>query len=455
MFDRIPQNETNTGGNRESGKPIRHHPIFVVKALIIGTTVLTRMLKPTPMIHTADWYVLFVFGCSLLSLLVSGVLFFANKDASFPAKMLAGFLTSLSLVGLNNALMATDFFSRMPHLWRAVSFTSFLPATFSFLYVRSVLNQEYRFRRNDWWFFVPAVLYILSMLPFYLQPASAKMELINQIVANNDLIAVEPENMVPRGMSTLARTFYGIGTSIAITVLLKRWRKRLAVDPAHFANNLALYRWMVMFTAVVWLFYLSVFFVILSHINEWLHVWELVAFIISITVLFIGISLLARPSILYGMRGWLQKEPAPASPEQAPRNGIQDDGNQLARKTTLSVSQGEEIRQIVDHYLAAQKPFLKLNYKLADLSNETSVPTYLLSAFINQQYGKNFNEFINDHRVDYLFELLKNDKAQFEHYTLEALGKKAGFNSRNALIASVKRKTGMTPSEYYSLQAPA
>jgi AraC-like DNA-binding protein/bacteriorhodopsin len=407
------------------------------------------------MIHTADWYVLFVFGCSLLGLLVSGVLFFANKDTYFPARMMAGFLTSLSLVGLNNALMATDFFSQMPHMWRAVSFTSFLPAPFSFLYVRSVLNQEFRFRRHDWLFFVPAVLYALSMLPFYLQPAGVKMELINQIVANNDLIAQEPENLIPGGISTLARTFYGLGTSIAMVVLLKRWKKRLALDQAHRANNLALYRWLVLFTMVVWLFYLTVFFVILSHLNEWLHVWELVAFIISITVLFIGVSLLARPSILYGMRGWLQNEAVLITPEQSPKPVLAQDGTHPVRKTTLSVAQGNEIRETIENYLAQKKPYLRPNYKLADLSQEAEIPTYLLSAFINQQYGKNFNEFINDHRVDYLFGLLQNDKVQFEHYTLEALGKKAGFNSRNAFIASVKRKTGMTPSEFYALQDPA
>jgi AraC-like DNA-binding protein/bacteriorhodopsin len=406
------------------------------------------------MIHTADWYVLFVFGCSLLGLLVSGVLFFANKDASFPARMLAGFLTSLFLVGLNNALMATDFFSRMPHLWRAISFASFLPAPFSFLYVRSVLNQEYRFRRHDWLFFLPSLLFILSMLPFYLQPASAKMELINQIVANNDLIAQEPENILPGGFSTLARTFYGIGTSIAMTVLLRRWKNRVAADPVHIDNNLALYRWLVLFTGVVWLFYVSVFFIILGHLTHVISLWELVAFIISITVLFVCTSLLARPSILYGMRGWLQKEANLFSQESSPKPVLDEVSNPI-RKTTLSIAQGNEIKQTIENYLSEKKPYLTPNYKLADLSTETEIPSYLLSAFINQQYGKNFNEFINDHRVDYLFELLQSDKAQFEHYTLEALGKKAGFNSRNAFIASVKRKTGMTPSEYYSLQAPA
>lgn len=404
------------------------------------------------MIHSADWYVLFVFGCSLLGLLISGVLFFANKETSFPARMMAGFLTSLSLVGLNNALMATEFFFRMPHLWRAVSFASFLPPAFSFLYVRSVLNQEYRFRRYDWLLFIPALLYILTMLPFYLQPAGVKMELINRIVADNNLIAQEPENLLPGSMSTMARTFYGLGTSIAMALLLKRWKNRLALDPTHSANNMAHFRWLTLFTGVVWLLYFVVFFVILSHINQWLHTWDLVAFIISITVLFIAVSLLARPTILYGMRGWLQQEAPFSTPDQTHKPVVGEDSKNPVRKTTLSISQGDEIRQKIEDYLSQSKPFLKPNYKLADLSNETETPAYLLSAFINQQYGKNFNELINDYRVAYLSELVKNQKSDYAHLTLEALGREAGFNSRNAFIASVKRVTGSTPSEFFGMK---
>jgi hypothetical protein len=254
------------------------------------------------MIHTADWYIIFVFSCSLLGLALSGILFFANRNATFQARLLAGFLTSLSLVGLNNALMATHFYSNMPHLWRAISFASFLPGPFSYLYVRSVLNQEYRFRQSDWWFFMPALVYVLSMLPFYLEPAAVKLELINRIVQDNDLIAQEPENIIPGGASTLARVVYGIGTTVAMAFLLRKWKKRIEAEKKYAGQNLPFYQWLILFTIVVASFYLVVFWVILSHLTHWLSVWELVAFIISLTVLFICISLLSRPAILWHER---------------------------------------------------------------------------------------------------------------------------------------------------------
>jgi hypothetical protein len=50
--------------------------------------------------------------------------------------------------------------------------------------------------------------------------------------------------------------------------------------------------------------------------------------------------------------------------------------------------------------------------------------------------AKNFNELVNDFRVDYLTSLIKTSSA-YNQFTLEALGKEAGFNSRTAFIAAV------------------
>jgi AraC-like DNA-binding protein len=51
--------------------------------------------------------------------------------------------------------------------------------------------------------------------------------------------------------------------------------------------------------------------------------------------------------------------------------------------------------------------------------------------------------------VQYLENLVKNN-AEYANFTLEALGKAAGFNSRSTFIAAVKRNTGKTPQEFFS-----
>jgi AraC-like DNA-binding protein len=119
------------------------------------------------------------------------------------------------------------------------------------------------------------------------------------------------------------------------------------------------------------------------------------------------------------------------------------------RRQYISVEQGNEYRERLKAHLDRNRPFLKQRYTIRDLSGELGIPSYLLSAFINQEYGKNFSEFINDYRVDYLMDMAENDPNYLLTYTLEVIGQMGGFSSRTAFIAAVKRKTGKNPSEIF------
>jgi AraC-like DNA-binding protein len=107
-----------------------------------------------------------------------------------------------------------------------------------------------------------------------------------------------------------------------------------------------------------------------------------------------------------------------------------------------------EMTSSIENHFKNNKPFLAAGYKIKDLSQELNVPIYLISSFINQEYGKNFNELINDYRVDYVAEVLK-ESPDSQNFTLEAIAKSAGFNSRNTFIGAVKKKSGLTPSSYF------
>ena len=108
-----------------------------------------------------------------------------------------------------------------------------------------------------------------------------------------------------------------------------------------------------------------------------------------------------------------------------------------------------EMSTSIKNHFKNNKPFLATGYKIKDLSQELKTPIYLISSFINQEYGKNFNELINEYRVDYITDLL-NESPDSQNFTLEALAKSAGFNSRNTFIEAVKKKSGMTPLNYFS-----
>jgi AraC-like DNA-binding protein len=106
-------------------------------------------------------------------------------------------------------------------------------------------------------------------------------------------------------------------------------------------------------------------------------------------------------------------------------------------------------RKIIEDHFAKNLPFLKQGYAIRDLSLEVGIPSYLLSAFINQAYGKNFSEFVNENRISYLIHFTEQNPESLLQYTLEVLGQMGGFTSRAAFIAAVKRQTGKTPSEIF------
>jgi AraC-like DNA-binding protein len=393
--------------------------------------------------QTIDWLFILVFVFGTIGLVVAAILFISNRNETFSARVLAGYLFCASIILLNYDLTNTDFFLDFPHLWRTVAWASFCAPPLAYLYVRTVLEQEFRFRKTDFIFFLPAVIYMLTMVPFLILDTPRKLEILEKLMSDHTLIPKEPEGSLPQGWGFLFRTGYGLVMAVAQYALLAKTRKKILMGKYPVKQNRDTFNWLFYFTLVMSLSYLLLFAETVLHVSSFIDLNRLIILTIGANIFFICTYLLVRPNILYGMTGWLQ--------EQVKQAGTQTTlatQNSGAKQTTLSVEQKLEYKTALQNHFRDNKPFLRASYKIGELSKELYIPGYQLSTFINQEYGKNFNELINDHRVDYLEELLHSNPDKFQ-YTLEALGKMAGFNSRSAFIAAVKKKTGKPPVEHF------
>jgi AraC-like DNA-binding protein len=262
------------------------------------------------------------------------------------------------------------------------------------------------------------------------------------------LILDEPEGLLPRGWGAWGRLSINCVAWMAQWMVLARWRKRILDSNEPLAQNRYMIRWLTFFTYVVGLFLLLLVYQFILHFSGRSGYVFTVMLTICLTIVFISLSLLLRPSILYGMTGWMQgAEVRSQLPVQEPVHE-QEAAYAEHKRPTLSLSQGLAYKQALESHFTGEKPFLKKGYKISDLSNELDIPYHQLSAFINQEYGKNFNELVNEYRVDHLVKLHEQDPG-LKQFTLEALGQKVGFNSRVAFIAAVKKRTGKTPSELF------
>lgn len=92
------------------------------------------------------------------------------------------------------------------------------------------------------------------------------------------------------------------------------------------------------------------------------------------------------------------------------------------------------------------KKYLKKRYSIRDLSNDTQIPIYKLSAYINQCEGINFNNYINRLRVGYCLELISSKNS--EGLNLKGMAAECGFSNRNTFTIFFKKFTGYYPSEH-------
>jgi AraC-like DNA-binding protein len=88
--------------------------------------------------------------------------------------------------------------------------------------------------------------------------------------------------------------------------------------------------------------------------------------------------------------------------------------------------------------------YLDGNLSLTRLASLTEVNKHHMSKVLNKHAGKNFYEFINDYRIDFVRKRLAVDSER----TILDIAFEAGFTSKSTFNAVFKQFTGKTPSQY-------
>jgi AraC-like DNA-binding protein len=109
---------------------------------------------------------------------------------------------------------------------------------------------------------------------------------------------------------------------------------------------------------------------------------------------------------------------------------------------------GEEIIGRLRKVMEEEKPWLDPSLNLSILSSQTGIPSKTISAVLNQQLSKSFNEFINGYRIDAIKARLLS--AEDKNLTIAGLAYECGFNSQPTFQRAFKSIQGESPSEFLS-----
>ena len=106
----------------------------------------------------------------------------------------------------------------------------------------------------------------------------------------------------------------------------------------------------------------------------------------------------------------------------------------------------QEFVQQLETEMKTDKPFLNPELSLKKLAADISLHPNKLSWLLNNHFGKNFNDYVNKHRIKEFQQLAV--APENKNITLLGLAYDSGFNSKTVFNTFFKKETGMTPKQW-------
>ena len=120
-----------------------------------------------------------------------------------------------------------------------------------------------------------------------------------------------------------------------------------------------------------------------------------------------------------------------------------------AHSKELIKKETEEILLEKLNLFEKNKNFLDSNVSLSSLSSRFKTNTKYLSYVINKHKQKDFNSYINELKIHYIIEKLKNEP-EYRKYKISYLAEECNFSSHSKFTATFKTVTGLAPSLFLS-----
>jgi AraC-like DNA-binding protein len=395
------------------------------------------MLSGTSILH-------FIFGLStFIGLIVVIILTWVNTNQRHYSRILGLFLLLMTYYAFHNLSLYTGLMGNyFPYLFRSARPTLYLPAALVFLYIRAVLYGELRFRQRDLIHLLPVLIYIVDLIPFY---AVDKIEKLNQI----SLFLNNPNNPDYDAKGWLPALFFNLTMPLIMATYLFLAGRLLfiasknKIDAALNQNKL-MFNWLKTYWSIFLLFFILWYLIFIFKGQfpgiSYLLLQGYVAGMLLVTT---SVALLFYPSILYGFQGGMPLQEKVEEPE----TGNESEEDLTEEKTVIfSAKQRLHYRQILESLMDEEQPYLKPGYTLTDLAASAGIPYFYVSAIINQEYGSNFNVYINGFRIGYVKKLMEHPKAN--QYSLSGLAQMAGFGSRSTFARAFQKFENCSPTDY-------
>ncbi|MCV9387635.1 helix-turn-helix domain-containing protein [Reichenbachiella ulvae] len=120
--------------------------------------------------------------------------------------------------------------------------------------------------------------------------------------------------------------------------------------------------------------------------------------------------------------------------------------NKKANSSALDEATSKAVMQVLEAFVSQDCPYLNPSLSLRSLAEQIEIHPNQLSWLLNEKLNKNFNEYINERRIEHFKKLVVDPTNS--HISLIGLAYESGFSSKTVFNTAFKRFTGMTPKAY-------
>jgi AraC-like DNA-binding protein len=357
----------------------------------------------------------------------------------------------IKIIGVISLIYSSFLFTRIywfdlevvldqPHLLGIFSPLMFVPGPLFYLMTKNLLKNKTRFNKWEYLHFLPAVLSMVDMLPFYLLPAEQKFDIAQIILQNPHAINVVMGGYISPKVVSFFRILLFFGYFIFSVLNFIEMVKIHNKDKKRFNY------WLI----VTLLFFLIMKFNLsLHYLNSFQYYFSGITFpnfqrgVIMFHFLWILVFLIYNYSNL--------SFSFEVSDHPKPKVAYQQETNHLITKNLEENDLSEEKVAILQKKLKVlieiEKVFLNKDLTSLEMAELLEIKHRALPNFLHENYGMSFKELISRERI--LMAQKEIENLYLDKYTLESLAYQVGFNSRITFFKAFKKETGLSPTEYF------
>jgi len=374
-------------------------------------------------------------GCIVLFFFVIRLLI-SRKVSPLVSNLLLIWISSRFFELLSFYLIETGLITQAPYLLR-ISFPLLYAAPASiYLYVNSLIHNRTKLRRIDYLHFIPAVLALIDLYPWYFSPAINWNEITAELVKTKDQSIINNAGFLPASFHFWLRPLLFF-TYLSLSWLALMRSQIIQIKGWHSPLKI----WLVLVLSVTTLITTSLFLISIAKntqvynlqlpLSEGLIIW--VGSIVGFGFLYFIFS---KPTLLYEYLIIDAKVRILSKASKIINKKVKHEESD-SEKDSMS---------FLTHIMLHEKLFLNSEFELNELAKRSNLTLNECSRIINNSQDISVRDWVNKYRIDYFVETFP---IKYPNLTIDAIALESGFSSRATFYRAFKKEKIVMPSDFF------